>query len=64
MIRPLLVIVLTATIAVRNVFLSLLNLAVALQKDVADRVCFLDGGKILEDSPPEKLFRDPQNPRT
>jgi polar amino acid transport system ATP-binding protein len=33
-------------------------------RDVADRVCFLDGGKILEDSTPQKLFKDPENPRT
>lgn len=33
-------------------------------KDVADRVCFLDSGKIIEDSPPEKLFTRPEHPRT
>lgn len=33
-------------------------------RDVADRVCFLDGGKILEEAPPEKLFQNPENPRT
>ncbi len=33
-------------------------------RDVADRVCFLDGGKILEEAPPEQLFSEPQNPRT
>jgi len=33
-------------------------------RDVADRVCFLDGGKILEDSPPQKLFTHPDHPRT
>jgi polar amino acid transport system ATP-binding protein len=33
-------------------------------RDVADRVCFLDGGKIIEDSPPEKLFTRPEHPRT
>ena len=33
-------------------------------RDVADRVCFLDGGKILEEAPPEKLFSKPRNPRT
>jgi len=33
-------------------------------RDVADRVCFLDGGKILEDSPPQKLFSNPEHPRT
>ena len=33
-------------------------------RDVADRVCFLDGGRILEEDLPEKLFTDPENPRT
>jgi polar amino acid transport system ATP-binding protein len=33
-------------------------------RDVADRVCFLDGGRILEDSPPQKLFKNPENTRT
>ncbi len=30
---------------------------------IADRVIFLDGGKILEDAPPEKFFTDPQTDR-
>ncbi|MFW5688328.1 MAG: amino acid ABC transporter ATP-binding protein [Spirochaetota bacterium] len=33
-------------------------------RDVADRVCFLDGGRILEEGPPERLFSEPENPRT
>ncbi len=33
-------------------------------RDVADRVCFLDGGKILEEAPPKELFSNPENPRT
>ncbi|RKX91732.1 MAG: peptide ABC transporter ATP-binding protein [Spirochaetes bacterium] len=33
-------------------------------RDVADRVCFLDGGKILEEAPPNELFSHPENPRT
>jgi polar amino acid transport system ATP-binding protein len=33
-------------------------------RDVADRVCFLDGGRILEEAPPETLFSSPENPRT
>ena len=33
-------------------------------RDVADRVCFLDAGRILEEAPPNKLFSDPENPRT
>ncbi len=33
-------------------------------RDVADRVCFLDGGRILEEAPPETLFSKPEHPRT
>jgi polar amino acid transport system ATP-binding protein len=33
-------------------------------RDVADRVCFLDSGRILEEAPPNKLFSNPENPRT
>jgi polar amino acid transport system ATP-binding protein len=33
-------------------------------RDVADEVCFLDEGMILEQGPPEQLFGDPQHPRT
>jgi len=33
-------------------------------RDIADRVCFLEGGRILEEAPPEKLFSKPEHPRT
>ena len=33
-------------------------------REVADRVLFMDGGKIAEDAPPSQLFNNPQNPRT
>ena len=33
-------------------------------RDVADRVCFLDEGRILEQAPPKQLFTDPQEART
>jgi polar amino acid transport system ATP-binding protein len=33
-------------------------------RDIADEVCFLDDGAIAESGPPERLFRDPQHPRT
>jgi polar amino acid transport system ATP-binding protein len=32
--------------------------------DIADRVCFLDQGQILEQGPPSQLFGDPREPRT
>jgi len=33
-------------------------------RDVADRVCFLDAGVILEHGTPDEIFRDPQETRT
>jgi polar amino acid transport system ATP-binding protein len=33
-------------------------------KDVANRVCFLDEGRILEEGPPARIFTDPQEART
>jgi polar amino acid transport system ATP-binding protein len=32
--------------------------------DIANRVCFLDDGVLLEEGPPEQIFRSPANPRT
>ncbi|MFC0528550.1 amino acid ABC transporter ATP-binding protein [Phytohabitans kaempferiae] len=33
-------------------------------RQVADRVCFLDGGKVLEQGPPEQVFAEPVEART
>jgi len=33
-------------------------------RDIADRVCFLDAGTIIEEGPPEQILSDPQEPRT
>ncbi len=33
-------------------------------KEVATRVIFMDGGKILEEGKPSEIFENPQNPRT
>jgi len=32
--------------------------------DIANRVCFLDEGVLLEEGTPEQIFRSPDNPRT
>lgn len=32
-------------------------------REVADRVIFIDGGKILEEAPPAEFFANPKNPR-
>jgi polar amino acid transport system ATP-binding protein len=33
-------------------------------RDIANRVCFLDEGRILEQGPPAQIFAEPQEPRT
>ena len=33
-------------------------------RDMADRVCFLDAGRILEEGPPEEIFTSPREERT
>src|SRR5690554_7497060 len=33
-------------------------------RDVADRVIFIDGGRIVEQGPPNEIFQNPQDPRT
>jgi polar amino acid transport system ATP-binding protein len=33
-------------------------------RDVANRVCFLDDGRILEEGPPDRMFSNPSNERT
>jgi polar amino acid transport system ATP-binding protein len=33
-------------------------------REVADKVCFLDGGVILEEGPPEQIFSAPREERT
>src|SRR5262249_12828414 len=32
-------------------------------REVADKVCFLDAGQILEEGPPQQIFTDPREPR-
>jgi len=36
----------------------------AFEREIANRVCFLDGGVILEQGPPEQVFGAPREPRT
>lgn len=36
----------------------------AFAREVADNVCFLDRGRILEQGPPQQIFSDPQEART
>jgi polar amino acid transport system ATP-binding protein len=33
-------------------------------REVANKICFLDAGRILEEGPPEQIFGEPREPRT
>jgi polar amino acid transport system ATP-binding protein len=33
-------------------------------RDISDRICFLDAGRILEEGPPAQVFGSPREPRT
>jgi polar amino acid transport system ATP-binding protein len=33
-------------------------------REIADRVCFLEGGRIVEEGPPRQILDDPANDRT
>jgi len=32
--------------------------------EICDRVCFLEGGHLVEEGPPEQIFHEPQQQRT
>ncbi len=32
--------------------------------EICDRVCFLEGGRLVEEGPPEQIFKDPKQERT
>ena len=36
----------------------------AFAREIANRVCFLEGGVILEEGPPEQIFGAPRETRT
>ena len=36
----------------------------AFAREISDRVCFLHGGRILEEGPPDRIFESPTEPRT
>jgi polar amino acid transport system ATP-binding protein len=36
----------------------------AFAREAADRVCFLDKGRVVEEGPPEQIFTAPREPRT
>ncbi|NDH87888.1 MAG: amino acid ABC transporter ATP-binding protein [Actinobacteria bacterium] len=51
-------------LAERGLTMVLATHEMGFARDVANRVCFLDGGQVLEQGPPNALFTSPQQPRT
>ncbi|MEM7140050.1 MAG: amino acid ABC transporter ATP-binding protein [Actinomycetota bacterium] len=51
-------------LAARGLTMVLATHEMGFARDVANRVCFLDAGRVVEAAPPAQLFGDPQQPRT
>jgi polar amino acid transport system ATP-binding protein len=51
-------------LAVQGMTMLLATHEMSFAREVADRVCFLDSARILEEGPPEKMFTEPEHPRT
>ena len=48
----------------RGMTMVIVTHEMAFARDLGDRVCFLDGGRIVEDAAPAQLFTAPEHPRT
>jgi len=51
-------------LAQRGMTMVLATHEMSFARDIANRVCFLDGGRIVEEGPPEQIFSEPREPRT
>jgi polar amino acid transport system ATP-binding protein len=51
-------------LAVEGMTMLIATHEMSFARDIANRVCFLDEGKILEQGPPERIFTSPEHPRT
>ncbi len=58
------VLTLVRELAVEGMTMLIATHEMGFARDIADRVCFLDGGVILEQGPPERIFTAPSDPRT
>ena len=52
------------TLAEKRTTMIIVTREMAVARDVADRLIFMDGGVIAEQAPPEECFAHPQHPRT
>jgi peptide/nickel transport system ATP-binding protein len=51
-------------LAQRGMTMVLATHEMSFARDIASRVCFLDGGRIVEEGPPAQIFSEPREPRT
>jgi polar amino acid transport system ATP-binding protein len=58
------VLALVRTLANEGMTMIIATHEMSFAREVADKVCFLDDGVILEKGPPAEIFSSPQNPRT
>jgi len=55
---------LVRSLAAEGMTMILATHEMAFAREVADKVCFLDQGRILEEGPPEQIFGSPRQDRT
>ena len=53
-----------ATLAAEGMTMMIVTHEMQFAEDVSDRVVFMDGGVVVEEGPPARLFHAPQHPRT
>ncbi len=58
------VLTLIAELKERSMTMVIATHEMGFARDIADRVCFLDEGHIVEDAPPDRSFAAPEHPRT
>jgi polar amino acid transport system ATP-binding protein len=51
-------------LAARGMTMLIATHEMSFAREIADRVCFLDGGVVLEQGSPEQIFSAPREPRT
>lgn len=51
------------SLAHTGITMALVTHEMAFAREVADRICFLDGGRLVEDSKPAEFFQNPKTER-
>ena len=53
-----------AALAAEGMTMLIVTHEMQFAEDVSDRVVFMDGGVVVEEGPPARLFHAPEHPRT